>query len=345
MRPGAVLGLIDHVANSGGKPAQVAKNLHRVDPKLVKLVHGPPWREFVGVQKVFCYNSYKRTTGNMRRLLKWFGIGIGSLLGLALLAVIFVWIAGGWILSKTYDSPDTTFVANPAIADIDEGRRAALLRGCFGGCHGDGLEGSVFEDDLMIGRFVAPDLTRAFREMSDQELDNVIRHGIRRNGKSTTAMPSAMFHHLSDTDFNNIIAFIRSQEPSNGPELEVRPGIMARLFLLIGKFTLGAQQIRDEAPWLTNEDTPGRYLAVTVCSECHGMDLKGIEGFTPNLVITTAYSPENFKKLMREGISIGGRDLGLMSGVATGRFKNFTDAEIESLHSYLVTLVNDPPSQ
>ena len=36
MKPGAVLGLIDHVANSGGDPAQVAKDLHRIDPQIVK---------------------------------------------------------------------------------------------------------------------------------------------------------------------------------------------------------------------------------------------------------------------------------------------------------------------
>ena len=36
MKPGGVLGLIDHVANSGGDPAQVAKSMHRVDPQLVR---------------------------------------------------------------------------------------------------------------------------------------------------------------------------------------------------------------------------------------------------------------------------------------------------------------------
>jgi predicted methyltransferase len=36
MKPGAVLGLIDHVANSGGDPAKVAKDLHRIDPQLVR---------------------------------------------------------------------------------------------------------------------------------------------------------------------------------------------------------------------------------------------------------------------------------------------------------------------
>jgi predicted methyltransferase len=36
MKPGAVLGLIDHAANSGGQPEQVAKDLHRVDPQVVR---------------------------------------------------------------------------------------------------------------------------------------------------------------------------------------------------------------------------------------------------------------------------------------------------------------------
>lgn len=36
MKPGAVLGLVDHVANPGGDSAQVAKGLHRVDPQKVK---------------------------------------------------------------------------------------------------------------------------------------------------------------------------------------------------------------------------------------------------------------------------------------------------------------------
>jgi predicted methyltransferase len=35
MKPGAVLGVIDHVANSGGNTTEVAKTLHRIDPQVV----------------------------------------------------------------------------------------------------------------------------------------------------------------------------------------------------------------------------------------------------------------------------------------------------------------------
>jgi len=36
MKPGAVLGLIDHVANTGGDTTEVAKKLHRIDPQVVR---------------------------------------------------------------------------------------------------------------------------------------------------------------------------------------------------------------------------------------------------------------------------------------------------------------------
>jgi predicted methyltransferase len=36
MKPGSVLGLIDHVAESGGDTEEVAKTLHRIDPQVVR---------------------------------------------------------------------------------------------------------------------------------------------------------------------------------------------------------------------------------------------------------------------------------------------------------------------
>jgi predicted methyltransferase len=36
MKPGAVLGLIDHVANPGGNTRTVAQTLHRIDPAVVR---------------------------------------------------------------------------------------------------------------------------------------------------------------------------------------------------------------------------------------------------------------------------------------------------------------------
>ena len=36
IKPGGILGLIDHVGNAGGDPVQVAQGLHRIDPQVVR---------------------------------------------------------------------------------------------------------------------------------------------------------------------------------------------------------------------------------------------------------------------------------------------------------------------
>src|SRR5690606_9022597 len=65
----------------------------------------------------------------------------------------------------------------------------------------------------------------------------------------------------------------------------------------------------------------GEQLAMTTCNECHGLDLRGawqVPGdVVPDLAIVARYPREDFRKLMRTGVPIGGRDLGLMKEVAS----------------------------
>jgi cytochrome c553 len=123
----------------------------------------------------------------------------------------------------------------------------------------------------------------------------------------------------------------------------MQPGLLARFFILKFGYTPHAQRIADDGPWLAEDAPYGKYLAMTVCTECHGMDLRGSEAASaPNLALVVAYTLEDFTRLMREGVPIGDRELELMAEVAIGRFSHFTDAEIEALHAYLATLVNEP---
>ena len=286
----------------------------------------------------------------MRRLLKWLGILLSGIVVLLLVAAAFVWIAGGRIIDKTYEQPPSAFVADPAAADIEEGKRLALLWGCYDGCHGEGLGGQVFNDDFLFGLVVAPDLTRVFAEMSDAELDRVIRHGVRRDGRSSLVMPSASFYSLKDEHLNNLVAFVRSEPRTDGPATEISAGILARLFIYIGEFVPQAEEIARGAPWIDDEAPDsavarGKYLAMTACSECHGMDLSGFGDFSPSLAAAIAYSDDDFRRLMREGVGLGERELGLMGEVAVKRFSVMTDEEIRALHSYLRTLVTQATTQ
>jgi cytochrome c553 len=157
-----------------------------------------------------------------------------------------------------------------------------------------------------------------------------------------------MFYHLSDADLNAIIAFLRSAPPSEGPATEVRIGPMGRLGLVIGQFNPQAATIDHAARPLGAEGASdpsqrGRYLALTICTECHGMDFQGDPGMgSTNLAAVAAYSEEDFAHLMRTGTALGGRTLGLMSEVALGRFVFLTDEEIHALYGYLKTLAPAP---
>ena len=80
----------------------------------------------------------------------------------------------------------------------------------------------------------------------------------------------------------------------------------------------------------------GRYLAMTACTECHGLDLRGFPGDdAPGLRVVAGYPDEAFEALLRTGRGLGDRELGLMGEVALSRFQHFTDEEIGALRAWL----------
>ena len=95
----------------------------------------------------------------MRRFLKWFGIILGSLLGLLVLAAILIFIISSLRLNRTYDVE----VAAVAIPDDSE----ALARGEYLSnnvapctvCHGENLGGMSYLDDPTFITLYAPNLT------------------------------------------------------------------------------------------------------------------------------------------------------------------------------------------
>ena len=116
---------------------------------------------------------------------------------------------------------------------------------------------------------------------------------------------------------------------------------LGRLALVLGKWTISADQVDRAIPrWgELPQPTPferGRYLASVICSECHGLDLEGMDFFpSPSLKIVNGYYPEQFRRLLRTGEHLSGRTDGLMSDVSRDAFAEFTDAEIDDLYAFL----------
>ena len=161
---------------------------------------------------------------------------------------------------------------------------------------------------------------------------------------SMVVMPSEGFILLSDEDLGRIIAFLKSLPAVDGPGPGFSLGPAGRVGFAIGKFKLVAQLIAQTVPppeATSEEATYGRYLARTSCVQCHGTDLRGTSNpdFTsPDLQVVTAYSPEAFTELLRAGVAIGKRKLGVMGAWAQNNLSQLTDAEIAALYSYLHAL-------
>lgn len=279
-----------------------------------------------------------------RQTVKWIGIGLLGLLCLALFSVLLIHLAVNRDLKQTFVVQGESISIPSDEASIEEGRRQAQLRGCFHGCHGREAEGAVMVRLFDGTRVVAPNLGLTAAHYSVEELERVIRLGVKPDGTSVLRiMPSEMLSTLSDEDLGLIIAWMRSL-PEDGEVMpESRYGPAARVLGFFFKRKIGsllAAEVINHDPQLPrfpHSAVPrGRYLADTVCSECHGNDLQGApDGSAPTLAMVVAYSSEDFGRLMREGIALGERELGLMAAVSRARFTQFTEEELTALFVYL----------
>ena len=271
----------------------------------------------------------------------------GTAVFLACLAWITVNVTSSYILREKHPVAPETVQAAVGPEAIAKGRRLGRLYGCQG-CHGEDLRGQAYNSDRRRARHYAPNLTRIAPRYTDAELAQAIRQGVRPTTRQALwGMPSASFATLSDTELAQVMAFVRSQPAGGAREPSDTPGLRGRLAILRGRT---GDLVRGErsAPDLiaaARAQPPadlgflyaqGRHLAATVCSECHGSDLRGDrrEGGS-DLVVVRSYDLARFQRLLRTGAAPDGRDLGEMSEVARKDLHVFTDAEIAALYGYL----------
>ena len=235
-------------------------------------------------------------------------------------------------------------------ASIERGRHIARTRGCFG-CHGQQLEGKDFGDQWdWPERAVAPNLSAYVKANDPSVTEAAIRQGIGRKGKALTSMPSYNFTRLTDSDLAALIAFLNSaplvEVTLPKPKLgwAVRWDFARGTETHMAKWVEGVPELRVD-PVANPRQARGEYLAMTMCNECHGLDVRGQTLFgppTPDLAIVSAYSREGFETLLKTGVAPGGRKLGLMSLVAPDRFPDLTDDELDDLYEFLTSLPDAP---
>ena len=132
-----------------------------------------------------------------------------------------------------------------------------------------------------VGRLHAPNLTPAgeIGDWSDGEVIRAIREGVHKSGRPLVIMPSEIFHDLSDTDVQAIVAYLRSQPAVQPATPPTKLNVVAALFIGAGVFHTSAQMPITQplvAPAEGASADYGKYLvSILGCRACHGENLEG----------------------------------------------------------------------
>lgn len=286
----------------------------------------------------------------MRKVLKWVGIVLGSVVGLVVVAALVLYALGTSRLNGTYKAPDTLVSGFGDTASLARGEHIMRIHSCQV-CHGERLEGQVFLDippALAVASNLTPGRGGVGATYSGEDWDRAIRYGIRPNGKMILPfMPYNLFNKLNDVDAGHLAAYLESLEPIDN----VLPQSKAKF---IGKMMLGFQQVlsrkrADSIPVLAPAPTAeyGAYIASTTCVECHGPQLQGGKHPDPSapaapaLHRTGGWTSEQFALALRTGRTPE-RQIG-DEFMPWRQYAHLTDVELAALQAYMKTIPAPAP--
>jgi mono/diheme cytochrome c family protein len=160
-------------------------------------------------------------------------------------------------------------------------------------------------------------------------------------------MPSWNYAALSSGDFASVLAFVLSTPPVDKPTPPRKFGPKARAAIASGDIGFDADELA-KAPVPSFDSEPdatpayGKYLArVAGCQACHGVNLNGVQGFSPNLTPRAigTWSATDFITTIRTGVTPGKRQLS--DRMPWRVYTHMTNEELHALYAYLHSL---PPS-
>ena len=258
-------------------------------------------------------------------------------------AALYIWSSK--IINRKYDLPVAAVQVPKDSASIAEGERLVKIAHC-GHCHGEDFSGGVADSISYIYRYVAPNISQLIPQYTDGELVRVIQEGIKKNGCSVYLMPSFMYRQMKTSSVEKMIAYLRTipAEPTKRdlPTANIFYPL-GRLKIIEGKL-LAIREVmnKEKAVQVNLADTSevgrGKYLVLSSCTSCHGLSLKGEQGFSPDLIIAAAYSRDQFYHLIKTGQgALGKKELNMMSDVARRFLSHLNTREIDAIYAYLQT--------
>ncbi|RJP48671.1 MAG: hypothetical protein C4583_13905 [Anaerolineaceae bacterium] len=297
----------------------------------------------------------------MKKVFKWIGIVLGSLLVLVLLAAATLYFIGNSRLNRTYDFPPSNITIPTDAESIAYGKhRAETL--CQG-CHGPDLSG--IENWLSagpLGTIDSANLTSGEGGFgrdaaSDEDYVRAIRHGIDPKGKPLYMPAVVSTAYLSDEDLGAIIAYVKSIPPvdrvTNGHNFTP----LAKILLVVGALPqlpveTVSHDVHVSAPARGVTAEYGEYMVNTNdCRICHGEQLNGgpfpdptITFISPNLTTggeVAFWTEEQFISTIRTGVTPSGHELN-PDRMPWKDYRFMSDDELKAIYMYLQSLPKLP---
>ena len=290
----------------------------------------------------------------MKKVFKWVGIGLGSLVGLILLVALVLFFMGNARLNKTYAFPssDITLPTDEASLAFGKHRAEVLCEGC----HRADLSGiENWFSAGPLGTVDSANLTMGEggfgREATSvEDYVRAVRHGIDPEGKPIFMPAVVSTANLSDKDLAAIIAYVKSVPPVDHVTHGQHFTPLAKIMLaagMLGKLPVESvsHATRVAAPEQGVNKEYGKYMVDTNdCRVCHGPNLNGgpfpdptIQKISPNLTPggeLAAWTEEQFIATLRTGVTPSGHQLD-PKFMPWDFYQKFTDDELKAIWLYL----------
>ncbi|HEY3429322.1 MAG TPA: cytochrome c [Cyclobacteriaceae bacterium] len=290
----------------------------------------------------------------IRKIFKWIAYGLLVIV----LVVTGLFTKAYWSvekrLTKKYDITLQPFTLTTDSSIVAEGRRIAQTKDCSG-CHGADMGGKVWLDNPLLGKIVAPNLTKGEGGLSEIYSTNdwlrALKHGVKSDLTALRIMPSHELAQLTTDDMNALIAYC-SQLPSVDRTLSTSTlGVAGYILADFDQIPLiAAEKIDHTLPLresiLQEESIEfGKYLSVS-CEGCHRKNMKGgapvAPGFPEVADITSSGNPgkwtvAQFMTTLQTGKTPEGKQLKPEEMPWTA-YKNYTKTEFKALFKYLKSI-------
>jgi mono/diheme cytochrome c family protein len=284
------------------------------------------------------------------------------------IAIVFLGYSCKWYFKTTTDQLE----AKTESASFERGKN--LVFNICAGCHYDPeakkfIGRSLNDLPKIGGHLYSANLTNSITDgvpprYSDADLFYLLKTGICRDGHFAPYMMRPM---MADEDINDIIVYLRSNDPAVAPADTTVGKTHINFFGKTGIRMAASPQAYNKGVARPDENNPvvyGRYLVALIgCYHCHskkvlalnysdpektkgylqgGIKLKNPEGkrlFGPNLTPDNetgigSFTRDDFAKAIQEGITPSERKL----SPPMGKFVHLTTQQVDALYAYLRSL-------